>query len=130
MNEHGDTIQQQILTVFPTFVMQKTHNVIAVRHYLPRGQHATDLHWIYLGYADDTPALRKRRLKQLNLAGPAGFVSMEDGCVGGFVERGAAAATGASLLEMGGSGAASDDTRASEGAIRGFWKQWRAVMRV
>ena len=129
VDEHGgDRIQQQILTVFPTFVMQKTHNVIAVRHYLPRGQHETDLHWIYLGYADDTPELRTRRLKQLNLAGPAGFVSMEDGCVGGFVERGAAAASGASLLEMGGSGTESDETRASEAPIRGFWKQWRAAM--
>src|SRR5262249_46820355 len=114
VNEHGDTIRQQILTVFPTFVMQKTHNVIAGRPYPPRGLHETDLHWIYLGYADDAPELRTRRLKQLNLAGPAGFISMEDGCVGGFVERGAAAATGASLLEMGGSGTASDDTRASE----------------
>jgi anthranilate 1,2-dioxygenase large subunit/terephthalate 1,2-dioxygenase oxygenase component alpha subunit len=131
IDEHGgDRIQQQILTVFPTFVMQKTHNVIAVRHYLPRGQHETDLHWIYLGYSGDTPELRTRRLKQLNLAGPAGFVSMEDGCVGGFVERGAATATGASLLEMGGSGTASDETRASEAPIRGFWKQWRAAMAV
>ena len=32
------------------------------------------------------------RLKQGNLAGPAGFVSMEDGAVGGFVQRGIAAA--------------------------------------
>ena len=56
VDEHGgDRIRQQIMTVFPTFVMQKTHNVMAVRHYLPRGQHETDLHWIYLGYAGDTP---------------------------------------------------------------------------
>ena len=55
---------------------------------------------------------------------------MEDGCVGGFVERGAAAATGASLLEMGDSGTESDETRASEALIRGFWKQWRAAMGV
>lgn len=130
VDEHGDRIQQQILTVFPSFVMQKTHNVIAVRQYLPRGLHETDLHWIYLGYADDTPELRTRRLRQLNLAGPAGFISMEDGCVGGFVERGAAAASGASLLEMGGSGTESEDTRASEASIRGFWKQWRATMGV
>jgi hypothetical protein len=102
--------------------MQKTHNVIAVRHYLPRGLHETDLHWIYLGYADDTPELRTRRLRQLNLAGLAGFI------VGGFVERGAAAASGTSLLEMGGSGTESEDTRASEASIRGFWKQWRATM--
>ena len=51
-----------------------------------------DLHWTYLGFADDTPDLRAMRLKQGNLAGPAGFVSMEDGAVGGFVQRGIAAA--------------------------------------
>ena len=43
-------------------------------------------------YADDTSEMRKRRLRHLNLGGPAGFVSMEDGCVGGFVERGIATA--------------------------------------
>ena len=33
------------------------------------------------------------RLKQANLIGPAGFISMEDGCVGGFVQRGIAGAS-------------------------------------
>jgi len=54
---------------------------------------------------------------------------MEDGCIGNFVERGAAAAAeGVSLLEMGGAGTESQDTRATETAIRGFWKTWRAIM--
>ena len=34
------------------------------------------------------PRCSRRRLKQSNLVGPAGYVSMEDGCVGGFVQRG------------------------------------------
>jgi hypothetical protein len=34
------------------------------------------LEWIYFGYADDTPEMRKRRLRHLNLGRPAGFVSM------------------------------------------------------
>ncbi|MEO8715217.1 MAG: SRPBCC family protein [Acetobacteraceae bacterium] len=122
-------MRQQILTVFPTFAMQKTHNAMAVRQFIPRGVAETDLHWTYLGYADDTAEMRARRLKHLNLAGPAGFVSMEDGCIGGFVERGAAAAAdGVTLLEMGGTGAESGGTRATEAAVRGFWKQWRATM--
>jgi len=128
-NEHGDTVRQQILSVFPGFAMQRTYNVMAIRQFVPRGVDKTDLNWIYLGYADDTPALRRRRLKQLNLAGPAGFVSMEDGCIGNFVERGAVAAPhGVSLLEMGGGGTESQDTRATETAIRGFWKMWRGIM--
>lgn len=128
-DEHGDRVRQQILSVFPSFAMQRTYNVMAIRQFVPRGVDKTDLNWIYLGYADDAPELRRRRLKQLNLAGPAGFVSMEDGCIGNFVERGAVAAPqGVSLLEMGGAGTESQDTRATETAIRGFWKMWRAIM--
>jgi anthranilate 1,2-dioxygenase large subunit/terephthalate 1,2-dioxygenase oxygenase component alpha subunit len=129
VDEHGDQVRQQIISVFPNFVMQRTQNVMAVRHFLPRGPDKTDLHWIYLGYADDTPELRTRRLRQLNLAGPAGYVSMEDGCVGGFVERGAAAAHDhTSILEMGGRGTEGQDTRATEAAIRGFWRFWRGLV--
>jgi phenylpropionate dioxygenase-like ring-hydroxylating dioxygenase large terminal subunit len=128
-DEHGDRVRQQILSVFPSFAMQRTYNVMAIRQFVPRGVDKTDLNWIYLGYADDTPELRRRRLKQLNLAGPAGFVSMEDGCIGNFVERGSVAAPkGVSLLEMGGGGTESQDTRATETAIRGFWRVWRGIM--
>ena len=101
---------------------------MAVRHFLPRGPDKTDLHWIFLGYADDTPDLRTRRLRQINLSGPAGYVSLEDGCIGGFVERGAAAARDkTSIVEMGGLGIESQDTRATEAAIRGFWRVWRGL---
>jgi phenylpropionate dioxygenase-like ring-hydroxylating dioxygenase large terminal subunit len=129
VDEHGDRVRQQIISVFPNFVMQRTQNVMAVRHFLPRGPGKTDLHWIFLGYADDEPSLRTRRLRQLNLAGPAGYVSMEDGCIGGFVERGTAAALGrTSIVEMGGTDFKSQDTRATEAAIRGFWRFWRGLL--
>ena len=131
VDEHGDRVRQQLLTIFPNFVMQKTHNAMAIRQFVPRGVVETDLNWIYLGYADDGEELRRRRLKQLNLAGPAGFVSMEDGCIGGFVERGAAAASGeTSILEMGGAGTETQDTRATEAGIRGFWRLWRELVGV
>ena len=131
VDEHGDRVRQQIMSVFPNFVMQRTQNVMALRHFVPRGIDQCDLHWIYVGYADDTPEMRTRRLRQLNLAGPAGFVSMEDGCIGGFVERGAATASRReSVVEMGGSGTESQDTRATEAAIRGFWRMWRRLLGV
>ena len=97
VDEHADRIRQQIVTVFPNFVVQKTQNAMALRFFSPDGVNRTNLEWIYFGYADDTPEMRKRRLRHLNLGGPAGFVSMEDGCVGGFVERGIADAEDASL---------------------------------
>ncbi len=131
VDEFGDGIQLQILTVFPSFVLQQVHNCIAVRQMVPRGVDAMDLHWTYLGFADDTPAMRTRRLKQANLVGPAGFVSMEDGCIGGFVRRGAqAAAEESSVVEMGGSEARSQDTRATEAAVRGFWQTYRRLMEI
>jgi anthranilate 1,2-dioxygenase large subunit/terephthalate 1,2-dioxygenase oxygenase component alpha subunit len=130
-DEWGDGIQLQILTAFPGFVLQQIHNAIAVRQVVPRGVDTMDLHWTYLGFADDTPELRALRLKQCNLVGPAGFVSMEDGCVGGFVQRGTAAAENEeSVVEMGGTGTETQTTRATESAVRGFWKQWRGLMEI
>ncbi|MSP96089.1 MAG: Rieske (2Fe-2S) protein [Betaproteobacteria bacterium] len=131
VDEFGDGIQLQILSVFPGFVLQQIHNCLAVRQVLPKGVEATELNWTYIGFEDDTPELRRMRLKQANLVGPAGFVSMEDGAVGGFVQRGtAAAASQQSIVEMGGALAESQDTRATEASVRGFWKTWRACMGV
>lgn len=131
VDENGDRIQQQLVSIFPSFVFQQTHNVLGIRQFLPRGTGETDLNWIYVGYADDAPEMRTRRLRQLNLVGPAGFVSMEDGCIGGFVERGAAAADDqCAIVEMGGHGTATQETRTTEAAVRGFWKLWRETMEV
>jgi hypothetical protein len=127
--EFNDNINLQILSVFPGFVLQQIHNALAVRQIVPRGVDSMDLNWTYLGFADDTPELRAMRLRQANLAGPAGFVSMEDGAVGGFVQRGIAAADQqVSVIEMGGATAEGSDTRATEASVRGFWKAWRAQM--
>jgi anthranilate 1,2-dioxygenase large subunit/terephthalate 1,2-dioxygenase oxygenase component alpha subunit len=129
--EFNDNINLQILSIFPGFILQQIHNALAVRQIVPRGVDSMDLHWTYLGFADDTPELRAMRLKQSNLAGPAGFVSMEDGAVGGFVQRGIAAADGeAAVVEMGGATAEGAETRATEASVRGFWKAWRAQMGV
>ena len=129
--EFNDDIQLQILSIFPGFILQQIHNALAVRQIVPRGVDKMDLNWTYLGFADDTPELRAMRLKQANLAGPAGFVSMEDGAVGGFVQRGIASADREqSLLEMGGASAETAETRATEASVRGFWKAWRGLMDV
>ena len=128
-DEFGDNIQLQILSIFPAFVLQQVQNAIAVRQIVPRGVDQCDLNWTYLGFADDTPELRLHRLKQCNLVGPAGYVSMEDGAVGGFVQRGIAAASDElSVIEMGGASAETQETRATETSVRGFWKAYRAYM--
>jgi anthranilate 1,2-dioxygenase large subunit/terephthalate 1,2-dioxygenase oxygenase component alpha subunit len=127
--EWGDCITLQILSVFPGFVLQQIQNCLAVRQVLPKGQDRSELNWTYIGYVDDTPEQRKVRLKQLNLVGPAGFISMEDGAVGGFVQRGIAGAQGLeAVVEMGGDTTSSSDGRATETSVRGFWKAYRRHM--
>jgi anthranilate 1,2-dioxygenase large subunit len=128
-HEFDDGITLQILSVFPAFVLQQIQNSIAVRRIVPRAIDKTDLNWTVIGFTSDTPEQRMVRLKQANLIGPAGFISMEDGCVGGFVQRGIAGAYGANaVLEMGGADATSSDSRVNEASIRGFWKQYRSTM--
>jgi hypothetical protein len=49
--------------------------------------------------------------------------------VGGFVQRGVAAAGEAlSVVTMGGEGTESQETRATEASVRGFWKAYRRYM--
>jgi anthranilate 1,2-dioxygenase large subunit len=128
-DEYKDGVTLQILSVFPTFVLQQIQNAIAVRQIVPRGIDKTDLNWTYLGFADDTPEQRLVRHKQNNLVGPAGYISMEDGCVGGFVQRGIAGASEEeAILEMGGSTAQSSESRVTEASVRGFWKAYRSNM--
>lgn len=129
VDEFGDGVTLQILSVFPGFVLQQIQNAIAVRQILPRGVRQTELNWTYLGFDDDTPELREMRLRQSNLVGPAGYVSMEDGCVGGFVQRGIDGARDSnSVIEMGGDSAESSASRVTEASIRGFWKAYRNAM--
>jgi anthranilate 1,2-dioxygenase large subunit/terephthalate 1,2-dioxygenase oxygenase component alpha subunit len=128
-DEFGDGCHMQILSVYPNMVLQQIQNALAIRQVLPKGQMQTALNWTTFGFADDTPEMKTRRLRQNNLAGPAGYVSMEDGAVGGFVQRGVAAAGGErAVVEMGGSGTVSEGTRATEASVRGFWKAYRGHM--
>jgi phenylpropionate dioxygenase-like ring-hydroxylating dioxygenase large terminal subunit len=129
VDEYGDGIGLQILSVFPTFVLQQTRNSLAVRRLTPQGLQKTELVWTCFGFADDDEAMTQRRLYQANLIGPAGYISMEDGAAPGFVQRAVnTAADVLSVVEMGGRGITSDETRVTEAAVRGFWTAYRGLM--
>ena len=129
IDEYGDSVSVQILTVFPAMVLQQIRNTIAVRVIRPRGLEQSELDWIHLGFDDDDEAMTERRLRQGNLVGAAGYISLEDGCVGGFVQRALRYDDeGSGVVMMGGHDAESQPFRATEAAIRGFWKQYRALM--
>jgi anthranilate 1,2-dioxygenase large subunit/terephthalate 1,2-dioxygenase oxygenase component alpha subunit len=129
VDEIGDGITLQILAVFPGFILQQIMNSLAVRVMLPKGVGRCELVWTCFGYASDDAKMTELRLKQSNLVGPAGYISMEDGAATGFVQRGVAGASGrASFVEMGGRGVASDESRVNETSVRGMWQAYRKHM--
>jgi anthranilate 1,2-dioxygenase large subunit len=128
VDEYGDQVSVQILTVFPNMVLQQIRNTVAVRVIRPKGIDKTELDWVHLGFADDDEEMTERRVRQGNLIGPAGYIAMEDGCIGGFVQRALQYNDEDSgIVMMGGHDAQSQNFRASEAAIRGFWKKYRAL---
>jgi anthranilate 1,2-dioxygenase large subunit/terephthalate 1,2-dioxygenase oxygenase component alpha subunit len=129
VDEFGDGCGVQIVAVFPNFVLQQIRNSLAVRRIVPKSLDRTELIWTAFGFADDSAELAEMRLRQANLIGPAGYVSMEDGAAPGFVQRAAVAAPDLlSVVEMGGSGVASSESKVSEAAVRGMWQAWRHQM--
>jgi len=131
VDELGDRVSIQILSLFPGFVLHQIRNSLAARQVVPKGVNRTELHWTLFGFADDDAAMQRRRILQANLVGPAGYISMEDGAATGFVQRGvAASADRASVIEMGGSAIASGDSRVTETAVRGLWQTWRRYMSI
>lgn len=127
--EFDDGITHAIQGLFPNMVVQQIQNSLAVRQLVPRGPNECELFWTILGYADDDGDKTDMRLKQSNLIGPAGLVSMEDGIIGGLVQR-AIACDGdeETVLEMGGRAVENQQSRVSEASVRGFWKAYRTVM--
>ena len=110
-------------------MLQQISNAIALRLVLPKGPDKTELQWTYIGFEDDDAEMTERRLQQANLVGPAGYVSMEDGAVGGFIQRAIAGGEDeCSVIEMGGHEHGSQETRATEASVRGFWHAWRPLM--
>jgi phenylpropionate dioxygenase-like ring-hydroxylating dioxygenase large terminal subunit len=131
VDEFGDHVSIQILSLFPGFVLHQIRNSLAARQVVPKGIDRTELHWTLFGFVDDDEAMTRRRLLQANLVGPAGYISMEDGAATGFVQRGVAASPErASVIEMGGATIGSGDSRITETAVRGLWKAWRQYMQV
>ena len=129
-DDFGDAVTMTIQTVFPNFVLQQLRNSLAFRTIVPKGTHESELRWIAFGFEDDDERRLQGRLKQANMMGPAGFIAMEDGMIGGLVQRGIAGDLDkAAIIEMGGHGIEPiPGSRVSEGSVRGFWTGYRALM--
>jgi len=127
--EFGDDTTTQILSLFPNFVLQQIQNSIALRLVLPKGPDKTELQWTYIGFEEDDAEMTALRLAQANLVGPAGYVSMEDGAVGNFIQRAIPGSEDeCSVLEMGGFDHVSEANRTTEASVRSFWHTYRPLM--
>ena len=129
-DEEGDRRAVNMMTVFPSAFFQRLSNTLATRHIRPKSPDEFELYWTYFGYADDTPEVREMRVRQVNLVGPAGLVSMEDGEAGVLVQKSLRAGGHShSVIEMGGTGAIEDqDTILTEVPVRGFWRYYCGLM--
>jgi anthranilate 1,2-dioxygenase large subunit/terephthalate 1,2-dioxygenase oxygenase component alpha subunit len=129
--EFDDEITNSIQAVFPSFALQQILNSIGTRQLLPLGPEKCELVWTLVGFEEDSAEEAYMRLKQSNLVGPAGLVSMEDGIIGDFVQRGIKGDLDvAAIVMMGGHGVGSASTRATETSVRGFWKAYKELMHV
>lgn len=127
---NGPTVT--MITLFPSVIIQQQVNSLSTRHIVPSGPDSFDFVWTHFGFEDDDEAMTKRRLRQANLFGPAGFVSADDGEViefsqDGFRQHGDG---GSTICELGGREVAPTEHMVTETLIRGMYAYWRKVMEV
>jgi salicylate 5-hydroxylase large subunit len=116
-------------TLWPNMIVQQQSNTLATRQIIPLDAGRFDLAWTFFGYTDDTPEMRTRRLRQANLMGPAGLVSVDDSEAMLLSQAGIDNNDDeACIVEMGGRAVGNEPHMVTETAIRGFYQYYRTVM--
>jgi salicylate 5-hydroxylase large subunit len=118
-----------MMTLFPSLIIQQQVNSLSTRHIQPVAPGVFDFVWTHFGFADDDEAMTRRRLRQANLFGPAGYVSADDGEVIEFAQQAFTANEDArTLSELDGRDVRPTDHMVTETLIRGMYGYWREVM--
>lgn len=119
-----------IVSIFPSFLMLHTLNFIGFRHVRPKATGEFEMVWTYLGYTDDDQEMEDLRLKQLNLFGAGGYVSMEDAHALEIVQSTVEGehGDGYGVVALDGDGTETVHHLVTETAIRSFWKGYREIM--
>ncbi len=127
--DFDDNINLAITSIFPSVVVQQIMNTLATRHIRPKAPDDFELYWTYFGYQDDDEATTAARLKQANLIGPAGLISMEDGEAVELIQR-AIVRDGddCAFLEFGPVDPDPEQDRKGEDAVRAFWRYYQGIM--
>jgi anthranilate 1,2-dioxygenase large subunit len=131
IREFTEEANFQIQSIFPQLVVQQIQNCLAVRQLLPKGPQSFELIFNFFGYSDDSPEMLMHRIKEANLVGPAGLISMEDTFATELVQFGTAGAGGAlSVADMGRDASEIETARSvvSEKPVRRFWRAYQEVM--
>lgn len=130
--EYDDDVTLSILSIFPNVVFQQIENSLATRQIRCKGVDAFELYWTYFGYESDDSGMTAHRLRQANMAGPGGLISMEDGEAVEIVHRGIRRERDAhAVAEYGGRGEIkTQDTLITEVPLRGFWSHYCQLMRL
>ncbi len=116
-------------TLFPSVIIQQQVNSLSTRHIQPVAPGLFDFVWTHFGFADDSPEMKRRRLRQANLFGPAGYVSADDGEVIEFAQQGFEANDSArAVSELDGRDVKPTEHMVTETLIRGMFEYWRTVM--
>jgi anthranilate 1,2-dioxygenase large subunit len=128
--ERNDRLNLVVTSVFPTAVFVQISNSLAIRQIRPRGLDEVEVFQTMIGYADDPPEMTLHRLRQANLVGPAGLVSMEDGEAVEIAHRASKPDLDrATVIELGGGGVISDrDYRVHDVPLRGFWSYYAELL--
>jgi salicylate 5-hydroxylase large subunit len=116
-------------TIFPSLIIQHNVNSVSTRQIIPLGPNAFDFVWTHFGFADEPEDMTRRRLRQANLFGPAGYVSADDGEVvelsqDGFLQSGHAN----TVCELDGTATGGAPHNVTETLIRGMYAYYRKVM--
>ncbi len=120
-----------MMTLFPSLIIQQQVNSLSTRHIIPVGEGAFDFVWTHFGFEDDSDEMTRRRLRQANLFGPAGYVSADDGEVIEFAQQAFAANPNArTISEQDGVDVKPTPHMVTETLIRGMHQYWRSVMGV
>jgi salicylate 5-hydroxylase large subunit len=118
-----------IQPIWPNLIVQRQSNTLAMRQIVTRGPSAFELHWTFFGYVDDPPEIRTKRLRQANLMGPAGYVSIDDTEIVELTQRGTTPyRSSEGFIELDGTGVESEDYGVTENTVRAFHKMYREVM--
>jgi anthranilate 1,2-dioxygenase large subunit len=128
--ERADPLNLAVTSVFPGAVFVQISNSLAVRQIRPKGVDEVEIFQTMLGYEDDTPEMALHRLRQANLVGPAGLVSMEDGEAIEIAHRASKPeGDNTTVIELGGGGVISDrDYRVTDVPLRGFWSYYAELL--